>query len=427
MNPPDSCSSRMKILESIGHNLDIIPNHLVTLDLQTDSLSHLDSSYFPQMENISQNQLRNSLSAEEILKQAFGFPFIFSVSQGRLAEAIFSQTIIRNGHYIPGSALFPTTRLHQEQNGGTPIEITINESLDDTNTYPFKGNINISALEQIIETYHPKWIPYICIEPCNNAIGGHPISLENMRSVSELARHYKIPVYLDACRLIDNVLMIQNREEDYKYTSIDIILQKFCSYADGCTMSATKNFLTPVGGFFATRDLDLFHRSLDKLALFGSGLSYSSQKYLASAVCDLDDIFNKVRERMKLVKNLHLSLGKSCQLAQPEAGHAVFLSIKNLNLNLPKDNYPGEAFLHRLYYEYGIRGSILPNTQSQVNKDIRYIRFALPIVGLSEKIINDAAIKISLIFQDKESIKGLKLIEKHQGLTGFLRSKYQLI
>jgi tryptophanase len=178
----------MQILELAGHNLDIVPREHIELDLQTDSLIHQKSSILGRDSKLSQQNSADRLSPEQIFSQYFGFPYVMAVSQGRLAEAILSQAIIRNGHYIPSSSLFPTTRIHQERHGGTSVEVMCPESLEIRNSYPFKGNIDLNALEQTIHTYHPNWIPYICIEPCNNAVGGHPISLENSW-ISEFERH----------------------------------------------------------------------------------------------------------------------------------------------------------------------------------------------------------------------------------------------
>lgn len=427
MNLAQARSSRMQVLEQTGHNLDVVPIKHITLDLQSDSLIHKS---FPPVRcgsSLRQDQSRGNISVEKLFSQYFGFPHVIAVSQGRLAEAIFSQVMIRNGHYIPGSSLFPTTRVHQERNGGTPVEVMIAESLDIDSPHPFKGNIDIAALEQVIQTYHPGWIPYICVEPCNNAVGGHPISLENMRSVADLARHYRIPVYLDACRIIDNALMIQDREDLYRNTPVDEIIREFCSYADGCTMSATKDFPISIGGFFATRDPELFHRCVDHLALLGSGLSHVGKESLACAMDNMDDVFVQVRRRINLVKKLHDALGEDCLLAKPAGGHAVFLNVSAQNLGIPQRHHPEQAFLYRLFRDYGIRGSLNPRSPAQIAKNISFVRFALPIIGLHVEVIEKAADDISAVLAAKESIQGLEIVKRYPGLTGFMRSQYRLV
>ncbi len=412
-----SLAQRMQVLQLTGHNLDIVPSKHIEIDLQTDSLIHKYAS-------MSSKQPSGD-APEQIFSQIFGFPHVMAVSQGRLAEAILSQATIRNGHYIPGSALFPTTKVHQERNGGTSLEVICAESLDLISSYPFKGNIDIEALERVINTYHANWIPYICIEPCNNAVGGHSMSMENMRSLAEVARRYQIPIYLDACRLVDNAVMIQEREQGYQNTPIREIIREFCSYADGCTMSATKDFPTNIGGFVAVRDPKLFHRCLDYLILFGSGLSCDGQEMLALAIADFDRVVSLVRRRINLVKKLHQALGDNPNLVKPAGGHGIYLNINSESLAIPETHQPAQAFLYQLFRDYGIRGSLNHNCADQIANNINLVRFAIPILGIKEEAINRVAEGISSLLTARNNIQGLKIVEKGAGLTGFLRTKYQ--
>lgn len=425
MNLTEARSHRMQVLELAGHNLDIIPSEKITLDLQSDSLMHKSLPPVGYGSEFHRERCHSNISVEDIFSRYFGFPYVMAVSQGRLAEAILSHATIRNGHYIPGSSLFPTTKVHQERNGATPVEVMSAESLDVASPYPFKGNIDIAALEQVIQTYHPRWIPYICIEPCNNAVGGHPISLENMRAVADLAHHYRIPVYLDACRIIDNAYLIQEREDQYRNTPVGEIIREFCSYADGCTMSATKDFPTSIGGFFATRDPELFYRCVDQVALLGSGLSHVAKENLAYAMNNMDDVFERVRKRMNIVKKLHDALQAHHVVARPAGGHAIFLNASTQNLGIPHQLHPEQAFLHRLFSDYGIRGSVNHSSPAQIANNISFVRFALPIMGLSVEAIAKAADNISAVLTDKDSIQGLEIVKKYPGLTGFMRSHYR--
>lgn len=416
-----SVAERAHVLELTGHNLDIVPGKYVDFDLQSDSLMHQSLS------KSSLNQANESTNVEQLFSQIFGFPYVKAVSQGRLAEAILNQVITHNGHYIPGSILFPTTRVHQARNGGTSIDVMCHESLDVSSSYPFKGNIDLDALEKVINTYYPTWIPYICIEPCTNAAGGHPISLENMRATAELAHHYQIPIYLDACRIVDNALMIQEREQGYENTTVEDIIREFCSYADGCTMSATKDFPTPIGGFIAVRDPELFHRCLDYLLLFGDGLCSDDQKRLAFVLDDFDRAIFLVRERIDLVKKLHKTLDFHPSLVQPAGGHGVFLNISDEYLSDSDTAQKSRSFLYQLFKQYGIRGSINNHSPNQVANNISLVRFAVPILGMNEKTIDKVAHGISNLVLNRISIRALKIVEKGDGLSGFIRTKYQPI
>lgn len=427
MNFSEAHAFRLQALEMAGHNIDAVPSQCIPLDLQSDSLIHRVTPLLHSKPSFQQEQLYSEHSVEELFKQYFGFPFVLAVSQGRLAEAILSQVMIQNGHYIPGSALFPTTRIHQERNGATPVEAMIPEAYNLDSPHLFKGNIDIAALELIIQTYHPAWIPYICVEPCNNAVGGHPMSLENMRCVSDLARHYQIPVYLDASRLIDNALLIQEREKQYQHVPVEVIIHEFCSYADGCTMSATKDFPSTIGGFIATRDPELFYRCLDQVALLGSGLNHYGKTCLARAMENSTEVYALIRLRIDLVRKLYEALEKNYPLSKPSGGHAVFINFNALNLAIPQCYYPEQAFLYQLFRDYGIRGSLNPRSLVQARKNISLVRFALPIIGMPVEVIEKAAQDISSFLTTKECLQGLELVEKGPGLTGFMTSKYRLV
>jgi tyrosine phenol-lyase len=413
-----SIAERVQVLELTGHNLDLVPSKHIELDFQTDSLMHTSLS-------VRGYGSRKPEAPEQIFTEIFGFPYVMAVSQGRLAEAILSHALVRNGHYIPGSALFPTTRTHLERQGGTLLEVMCAESLGISGSSPFKGNLDLEALERMIKTYHAGWIPFIGVEPCNNAVGGHPMSMANMRSLAELAHGYDLPVYLDGCRLVDNAVMIQEREAGYQDTPIDEIIREFCSYADYCTMSATKDFPTSVGAFLAVRDVKIFYRCLDCLILFGAGLSADGQEMLARAIADFDEIISLVRRRVKLVQRLHQALSHYANLVQPVGGHGVFLNIAGENKAMAETAQPAMAFLYQLFRDYGIRGAVNYGSRSQIAHGINLVRFAIPILGVTEEAIAQVAEGISTLLDDQKMIQGLKIVQKGSGLTGFLRDKYQ--
>lgn len=415
---------RLAALEGAGYNLDLISAELVARDFQTDSLMH---GAFPRPRIDSALHLTDENLDHEIhtcFRAYFGFPHVVAVSQGRLAEAILSRALVRPGHVIPGSALFPTTRIHQEQNGATAVEVMIADALDTGCSYPFKGNIDVQALERTILAHGAQAIPYICIEPCNNAVGGHPVSMDNMRAVRAVADRYAIPVVLDATRIVENALLIQQRDAAHRDDTVWQIVLQFCAYADGCTMSATKDFPTPAGGFLAMRDPVVFLRCIDDFILFGSGLSNLDKAILLQAMRDPDAVLVQVQERMQAVKRLHHAISARYPLSMPVGGHALFIDARVLNCALPSQLHPHKAFLNQLYVQHGIRGAVNPQSLAQREHDIHLLRFAVPLFGKGAAAIDDVASDILAALDCAADLRGLHKVGQPDGLTGALRAQY---
>jgi tyrosine phenol-lyase len=415
---------REKILEKVNHNLALIPEELVERDYQTDSLLNKKLS-FPEKRSLDLMPKAMAVEIQKAFEKLFGFPYVLPVSQGRVAEAMLCRLMVRNGHYIPGSALFPTTAIHQQLSGATPLEIMIPEAYDPASPHPFKGNLDIEALEHAIQTYYPRWIPYICVEPCNNAVGGQPISMENMRQVHAVAQNHKIPVYLDACRLIENAFLIQEREAGYKNKSIADILLEFCSYADGCTLSATKDFPTPVGGFFATRDENLYQRAFDFMIGFGSGLCYENKKKILQALSEPKQIFDGVKAKLALVQQFHKLMAGHKALVQSVGANGIFLHVPMLELDIPVNYHPEKSLLYFLYKEYGLRGAENPQSARQKELGLHYLRFAVPLLGETEASVRAAAGDLLKGLKEKSKSEGLEKTHEPAGMTGSFRAAYR--
>lgn len=420
----DARIRRLAALEGAGYNLDLVSAELVARDFQTDSLMHgefprprIDSALHLTEENLDQQ-------IQACFRNYFGFAHVVAVSQGRLAEAILARALVRSGHVIPGSALFPTTRIHQEQSGATAVEVMIGQAHDSASTHPFKGNLDPQLLELVILAHGAEKIPYICVEPCNNAVGGHPVSMDNMRELRAVADRYAIPIMLDATRIVENALLIQEREAAHQDDTVWDIVRQFCGYADGCTMSATKDFPTPAGGFLAMRDPAVFMRCIDDFILFGSGLSNLDKAILLQAMRDPDAVLVQVKERMQSVRRLHQAIGSRYRLSQPVGGHALFIDASDLNCGLPPQLHPHKAFLNHLYVQHGIRGAVNPQSLAQRAADVHLLRFAVPLFGKGAAAIDAVAGAILASLDAAADLRGLHKVGEPAGLTGALRAQY---
>src|SRR6185295_15993734 len=243
---------RVQKIAEAGYNTFLLRSEDVYIDLLTDSGTSAMSDWQwagMMLGNEAYAGSRNFYNLEEAVRTYYGYKYTVPTHQGRGAENILSQMLIKPGDCVPGNMYFTTTRLHQELAGATFVDVVIAEGHDPNSEHPFKGNIDLDALEKVIHQYGAKKIPYICPAATVNMAGGQPISMGNMRAVRELAGKHGIPIYLDATRAVENAYFIQQREAGYADKTVAQILLEFCALSDGCTMSGKKDALVNIGGW----------------------------------------------------------------------------------------------------------------------------------------------------------------------------------
>ena len=421
-----SSTVRKKIIKSAGYNIGLVPNQLVYIDLLTDSLMHFilqEKSFF-----IKSSVEASYLNLTDTFKKYFGYSYVLPIAQGRMAEILLAKIMVKGGMAVPSNMLFTTTRLHQELNGATVLEVPVKEAYDMNSDFLFKGNIDTGALEQVILEYGAEWIPYIYVEVCVNASGGHPVSMENIKEVNRIAKSYKIPVILDACRILENAYLIKEREKGYGDKSVPDIVREFCSFSDGCTMSATKDFFVETGGFLATNNQEIYYQAQDAVLAFGDGLSIRAKAILNDVV---DQTFRNedwVRERLEKVSCLWDKLKRfGLPVVNPVGGHGVFLDASDLYKTISPERYPEKAFLAHLYMIYGIRAGENMLTPFQGNNNVKMLRLAIPARMYSLAQMDYVAKSIKDMWDKKEKIKGLKKTYQPPSLTGSFFAKYELV
>lgn len=417
---------RTKVIKSACWNIGLVPGQLVYLDFLTDSLMHsiLPERYFSSKSSIEASYIK----LEETFKRCFGYKYVLPIAQGRMAEIILAKIMVRNGMTIPSNMLFVTTRLHQELNGATVIEIPVSQAYDLKSDFPFKGNMDTEKLENTILEYGPSWIPYIYLETCVNASGGHPFSMENLKEINRIGKKYKIPIILDACRILENAYLIKKREAGYSNKSVFEIVREICSLSDGCTMSATKDFFVDSGGFIATNNQELYYQARDIISVFGDGLSIRTKAILNDVLTEAFSKERLVRQRVERVAYLWNKLKDSgLPIVNPSGGHGVFLDANDVCKNLSEELNPEKAFLVYLYIVSGIRGGENIITPQQKKLGLKMIRLAIPACMYSLKDMAYAAKKIKCAWENKNKIKGLKKVYQPPSLSGSFFSEYELI
>ncbi len=261
---------RLGFLEDAGYNVFKLRSEDVLIDLLTDSGTSAMSS--EQWAGIMRGDEAYAGSPsffrfEKAVKGIFGFSHVIPTHQGRAAERILFSTVCQPGHVVPNNTHFDTTRANIEVTGAKAVDLPVPEGLIPADPRPFKGNMDVGKLVSLIAEVGPDAIPLCMITVTNNTGGGQPVSMKNIREVSQVCRSHGIPLYIDACRFAENAYFIKLREEGYGEKSVREIVQELFSYSDGCTMSAKKDGLANIGGFLATNDASLAQKERDLLIL----------------------------------------------------------------------------------------------------------------------------------------------------------------
>ena len=358
-----SREQRQRALCDAGYNTFLLPSRLVYIDLLTDSGTNAMSDWQwagMMLGDEAYAGSRNFENLEAAVRKFYGFQYVVPTHQGRGAENLLSKSLIKPGDVVPGNMYFTTTRLHQELAGGTFADVIIDEAHDPDSLHPFKGNVDLQKLADLIAKVGEDRIPYLCLAGTVNMAGGQPFSMENLKALRKLTKKHGIPIYLDATRLVENAYFIQHREPGYSSKSVAQIVKEICRYADGCTMSAKKDSLVNIGGFLATNDENLYEEACNLVVVY-EGL----HTYGGLAGRDMEAMARGIEESMQ-DDHMHARIGQVEYLGQrlieekipivhPIGGHAVFLNAKGFYPHLTQDVFPAQTLAAELYLESGIR------------------------------------------------------------------------
>ncbi len=355
---------REEAIKKAGFNTFLLRSNECYIDLLTDSGTNAmsDRQWAGLMTgDEAYAGSRNFYNLEETVREYFGFEYVIPTHQGRGAENILSSLTIKPGDYVPGNMYFTTTRFHQERNGANFRDVICDEAHDpNRDDVPFKGNVDINKFQALIDEVGAEKIPYICLAVTVNLAGGQPVSMENIKAVSELAHKHGIKVMYDATRCVENAYFIKTREEGYENVSIKDIVREMFSYGDGCTMSGKKDCITNIGGFLCVNDKELYTQATAMVVQFEGmpsygGLAGRDMEAMAIGIreaMDYDYISHRVNQIRYLGEKLEAA---GVPMVKPFGGHAIFLDARGFLPHLEQEEFPAQALSSAIYRESGVR------------------------------------------------------------------------
>jgi tryptophanase len=433
---------RNRVLKEAGYNLFLVKAEHVLVDLLTDSgTGAMSSAQWGAMLQGDESYAgaTSFYRFEKSVKEITGFTHIIPTHQGRAAERILFGVVCNAGDVVPNNSHFDTTRANIEARGAEARDLVIAEAKNPAAPYPFKGNMDIAALEKTIAEAGRAKIPLVMLTITNNSSGGQPVSMANIKAVSAVCKRNKIPFFLDCCRFAENAWFIKSREPGYAdHTPLQIAREMF-SRADGCTMSAKKDGLANIGGFLALND-DTWAASAKNLLILTEGFP----TYGGLAGYDLEAIAIGLREvldedylryRIRSIEYLGDKLDKAgIPIVKPTGGHAVYIDAKAMLPHIPPSRYPAQALCVALYLAAGIRaveiGSVMfgkPAADgSETPAAMELVRLTFPRRVYTQSHVDYIAEALEYVKASASALPGLKLVQQAPALRHFT-ARFELL
>jgi len=427
---------RKEMLAEAGYNIFSLRSDDVIIDLLTDSgtgamsanqwggVMRGDESYAG-----SPSYFRFRDSVNDIM----GFEHIIPTHQGRAAERILFSVMCKEGDIVPNNSHFDTTRANVEFRGAVALDLPSAELADMDSDYPFKGNMDVGRLRDAFNEFGADRIPLVMMTVTNNSGGGQPVSMANMRAVSDLCHEYHTPLYLDACRITENAYLIKQREPGFADKTVRSIVREMCDLAEGCTMSAKKDAIVNMGGFLATRDAALAQEHKVLLILtegfptYG-GLSGRDLEALAIGMQEaVDEDYLHYRIASTHYVGQHLR-DAGVPLLWPTGGHAIYLDAKRFASHLEPQQLPGVSVANAMYELGGVRaceigtlmfGARNPETGEESAGPRELVRLAIPRRTYTQSHMDYVIEVVIKAFEQRDSLPAYRIVEQAPFLRHF--------
>jgi tryptophanase len=408
---------REDLLRAAHYNLFLLPADDVLVDLLTDSGTGAMSTQQWAAIMLGDESYAGSRSFDHFrdsIQEVFGYQHVIPTHQGRAAERILFSVMCKKGDVVPNNTHFDTTRANVEFVGAEAVDLPVPEARQPSTRLPFKGNMDVGALEQLIARVGVERIPLVMLTVTNNSGGGQPVSMENARRVSAVCRKHGIPLYLDACRFAENAYFIKLREEGYASKTPKEIAQEMFALGDGCTMSAKKDGMANIGGFLCTNNAVLAGQEKDLVILtegyptYG-GLAGRDLEAIAIGVQEsLEEDYLRYRIASTAYLGNHIA-ERGIPIVQPPGGHAIYLDARAFLPHIPLDQFPGVALAAELYLEGGIRSVEIGRLMFGKAAKMDLVRLAIPRRVYTQSHMDYVIEVILAVWKRREQIQGMHL------------------
>lgn len=426
---------REQAIREAGYNTFLIRSRDVYIDLLTDSGTGAMSDRQwagLMMGDEAYSGSDNFYHLQDAVRKYYGYKYLVPTHQGRGAENLLSKIMIKEGDFIPGNMYFTTTRLHQELAGGTFVDVIIDEAHDPAALHPFKGNVDMEKLDRLVQEVGAEHVPYISLEGNVNMAGGQPFSMANLRELRSYCDKHDIPIMLDATRTIENAWFIREREEGYADKSVRAILREICDMTDGATMSAKKDLLVNIGGFFACNDEEVYRKAQNMVVVYEGLHTYGGMagRDMEAMAIGLKEAVMEEHQAARIGQVRYLGdmlRDAGVPIVNPIGSHAIFLNAREFLPHLDQDDYPAQSLAAELYLEAGIRamerGNVSAGRDPETGKNRRpaleLVRLTLPRRVYTQAHMDVVAESVVRLFEKRDNIKGLKMIYEPEYLRFF--------
>ncbi|MEN8158074.1 MAG: tryptophanase [Bacteroidota bacterium] len=417
---PSSGVDRKKWIKEARYNLFNLKSDQVFIDLLTDSgTGAMSQEQWSAMLSGDESYAgsRSFDQLRETITSLTGFPYVIPTHQGRAAENVLFSVLIKEGDVVPGNAHFDTTKGHIEFRKASAFDCTIDEAADTSLYHPFKGNLDLKKLENVVQVYGKGRIPMIIVTITCNSTGGQPVSMENMKQVREFGNRHGIPVFFDAARFAENAYFIKTREKGYENRSIREIVREMFSLADGMTMSSKKDGIVNMGGFIALNSQAIFREASTFNIMFEGYITYGgmSGRDMAALAQGLEEAttFGYLESRINQVHYLGQKLHDAgIPVQEPFGGHAIFIDATRFLPHVPREQYIAQTLALELYLESGVRaveiGTLLadrdPETRENRYPKLEMVRLTIPRRVYTRNHMDYVAAALHNVYQRREEI-----------------------
>jgi tryptophanase len=426
-------SERDRALAAAGWNVFLLRSEDVIVDLLTDSgTGAMSSAQWGALMQGDESYAgsRSFYRFQAVVQDLTGFRHVIPTHQGRAAERILFHTVLTAGQVVPNNNHFDTTRANIEVEGAEARDLVIPEGRVPALVHPFKGNVDLTALEQTLQQDGDR-VPLVMVTVTNNSGGGQPVSLENLRGVRALCDRFRKPFFLDACRFAENAWFVKLRERGQSERTPKAIAREMFSLADGCTMSAKKDGLSNIGGFLALND-DRWAEAARALLILTEGFP----TYGGLAGYDLEAIARGLEEvvepsylhyRIRSIEYLAEKLqAAGVPILLPAGGHAIYLDARGMLPHVPPLAYPGIAVVNALFLEGGVRGVEIGTVMfgrrpdgSEQPAAMDLVRLAIPRRVYTQSHIDYVAEVVIAVHEQRDRLRGYRIASAPAALRHF--------